>query len=820
VGRSPSYLVETAFVKQVAAEIRRASNATPVRLLLTGGRGAGKRSALNDALARRAVVGDVLAIKGNADFMGTAYAPVADAFDDLLNRQRRDQSVRELLVDTLGDVLKLLPFVGTVGGRVKELHTIFGSLERYPVKETSDLVYRIQKIISSLSRRSHVVLVMTDIDRFDSFTLALLSDLIANEQLNCSYVLTRDTFNAPSLEDRTDFLKFCDELALRGGFRTIPAEPFLPVETAAYVCTFLRNPAITLSETAALHHKTGGLPQFLRELLEHLDREGQIVWRNECGVLSPTYEDSTLPENIRKLIDLRLRKLSPELRRVLDIASVLGTEFHHKPISGRLRLEDLEVLERLNTLRLIHNLVEHMLHSGYRFTLAAIRDAVYDTLGPDLAREHHEMLARYFEDQRQSDDDDRVIAFHFERAGRWPEALRYTVNAAHHAESRHLPAEAARCYGRAFDLQLKVNPSDHYAQIELKMKSGMALHDAGNFAAAADQFAALLLDVDDASTRTACTFRLGLAQYMLDQPEIALKTLLPLASEGAQVNTNLLVRLHLTLSSILFHTGRFDEGRVQYKTAFSLAASSRSAKEQIETVKRLNMYFVPELALPQLIESRKSLAEDHDILYWELGHNIGANYMLTGELSRAHEHFWDAYQYFDEIGSYRAAHSLNNLGIVQMVQGHLDRARSYFKQGRTAATTIYERLSADVHLAVVDALTGDATAAEASLRRLRRVAETTTEMVLHEIVTHNLAWVLGLIGRSAEAIEVFQHEIPRRLDLWFPFRDRVRKALIATLQARGALSLNDAVPNKSGSAAAWWFRQTAYEVSDIWFWEW
>lgn len=761
---------------------------------------------------------DVLPIKGNADFMGAAYAPVADAFDDLLNRQRRDQSVRELLVDTLGDVLKLLPFVGTVGGRVRELHTIFGSINRYPVKETSDLVYRIQKIITSLSRRAHVVLVMTDIDRFDSFTLSLIGDLVANERLNCSYVFTRDTFNAPS-PDREDFVKFCDELALRGRFRTIAASLFVPAETAQFVREFLRNPDVPQAHIAVLHEKTGGHPQFLRELLEHLDREGQIAWHNERGSLAPTYEDSTLPQNIRKLIDLRLRRLTPELRRVLDVASVLGNEFQHKPISGRLRLEDLEVLERLNTLRLLHNLVEQMLHSGYRFTLAAIRDAVYDNLGPDLAREHHEMLARYFEDQRQTEEDDGVIAFHYERAGKWREALRYITNAAFHAELQHLPAEAARCYRRAFDLQLRVDPSDRHTQIDLRMKRGAALHDAGDFVAAAETFASLLLDLDDWKTRTACAFRLGLAQYMVDQPEIALKTLLPLAAGNSTIEDNLRIRLHLTLSSILFHIGRFDEGRAQYKIAFTLAAASQSIKEQLETVKRLNMYFVPEIALPQLIESRKSVNDD-DILYWELSHNIGANHMLAGELDRAHEYFWDSYRYFDEIGSYRAAHSLNNLGIVQLVQGHLDRAHSYFKLGRTVATTIYERLSSDVHLAVVDALAGEVTAAEASLRRLRRLAATTTEMVLHEITAHNLAWVLGLLGRASEAITILEAEVPRRFDLWFPFRERVRKELIATLRSRGMLSASDAVPNTSGSAGAWWFRQTAYEVSDIWFWEW
>ena len=67
----------------------------------------------------------------------------------------------------------------------RELHSIFGSLDRYPVTTTSDLVFRIQKIIGSLSRKLHVVLVFADIDRYDSFTLSLMGQLMRNERLAC-----------------------------------------------------------------------------------------------------------------------------------------------------------------------------------------------------------------------------------------------------------------------------------------------------------------------------------------------------------------------------------------------------------------------------------------------------------------------------------------------------------------------------------------------------------------------------------------------------------------------------------------------------------
>jgi tetratricopeptide (TPR) repeat protein len=816
------YLIETKAIKRVTEILRSATTRSPSRLFLFGERGVGKKTAIDRALASHAATGEVVVLQANADETGSAYAPLANAFDDLLARQKRNDDLRSLVVDSVGDIIRLVPFFNTLGGRVRELQSVLSSAHAYSATTTPDLIFRVQRILRTLLKKSHVVVVFADIDHYDTATLSIVTHLIRNEDLHCSYVLTRDSSNVLAGEPARLIDELVVSLSLGLGFTILEVEPFTTGEAADFVRAYLHNTGLGAPESASFHERTNGNAQFLVELLDHLNREQQIVWHEDGrGILLPEYRDATLPASIRNLIELRLRRLTPELQRVLDLASVIGVEFRHEPISGTLRLDELEVLERLNILRRVHNLVTQLLHSGHRFTLAAIRDAIYDNLGRDLARVHHQLVGRYFEQHRATDDDDEVIAYHFERAGMLSEALRYAANAAEAALRRQAPAEAARRFHHAYTINMRIAPLDMVESTEFLRKQATALYGAGDFLAAADAFRALVDDVGDPAQHAECLLQLGAAQYMLDQPKIAFGTLEPLAranfdalSRGSQL------QLRLILSGILFHTGRWAEGREQYKLAFGLRAPHDPPDRHHELVKRINMYFVPEIALPQLLSIREQMADTKTTpLYWEVNHNIGCNYMLSGHLETARDAFAESYRYFDDIGTFRAAHSLINLGLVDLVRGRFDLARSHFTLSRVAAATIFERLSANVHLALIDALTGDAEAAAVTLERLRHGAYQTTEMVLHEIVTHNLAWTYGLLGRAAEAIRIFEEEVPRRGDLWYPFRQKTRDALVQELKMRGRLGVADTMSFASGIAGAWWFRALPYELNDIWFWE-
>jgi tetratricopeptide (TPR) repeat protein len=816
------YLIETSTVRRVGEILRSATTNAPARLLLQGERGVGKKTAVDRALASRAATGEIVILQANADETRSIYAPLANAFDDLLSRQKRNDDLRNLVVDAVGDILRLVPFFNTLGGRVRELHSILVSAQTQPATTTPDLLFRVQRVLRSLLRKSHVVVVFADIQHYDTTTLSIVSQLIRNDDLRCSYILTQDTSHVLT----GDFAQLVEDLVvalpLVQRFTLVQAEPFSAPETTQFVRMYLQNARLDAADGLAFQDRTNGNAQFLLELLEHLNREQQIVWHAAGhGTLLPEYRDATLPTSIRKLIDLRLSRLTPELQRVLNVASVIGVEFQHEPISGSLRLDELEVLERLNILRRVHNLVTQLLHSGHRFTLAAIRDAVYDNLGRDMARVHHQLIARYFEQHRATDDDDDVIAFHFERAGLFHDALRYATSAAEAARRRNAPAEAARRFQHAYAINMHIAPLDITEATGLLEKQATALYEAGDFGAAADAFRMLLDEITEPARRVECILHLGATQYMLDQPKIAFATLEPLARASFELLSRASqVRLRLILSGILFHTGRFADGREQYKLALALRSRHDAPERRHELVKRINMFFLPEIALPQLLATREQMADATDtVLYWEVNHNIGCNYMLSGDLDTARALFAESYRYFDDIGTFRAAHSLNNLGLVDLVRGRFETARSHFALSRVAAATVFERLSANVHLAVIDALTGNVESAVTTLERLRHTAYQTTEMVLHEIVTHNLAWAYGLVGRAPEAIHIFEEEVPRRGDLWYSFRQKTRDALVDELKAHGRLAIEDTMPFASGIAGAWWFRGVPYELNDIWFWE-
>lgn len=749
--------------------------------------------------------------------MRAPYSPLAQAFASLLDQQRRNDSVKDLIVDTFSDLVRLVPFFSPVSGRIRELYDIVRFQDRYPLTNSSDLLFRLQQVIRALSKKLHVVILFADVDQFDSATLSVLSHLVRNSDLHCSYVLSVDPASIPTPADTGRYYKeLFVELRVRLRFETIPFERFTPSQTADYIQAFLGHPDVERQKINLFHEKTDGNPQLLRETLRHLEEEGQIAVIRGRRVILDTYVEATLPTTIRELIHLRLERLTNELRDVLDVASVIGVEFHHAPISDHLRLEDFVVLRRLGALVNVHRLVTHI-DSNHRFSLAAVRDAVYENLGDALAQEHHLVLARYFESRRTSADDDEIIAHHYERARKWHSAVKFHISAANSARETFSPEVAAARFRRAHDLQLRADPRNHAVREELQFEEAASWYDAARFDVAADLFRGLIHETDDPVRRQRSILRLGLAQYLLDQPQMALNTLEPLVG----VAGDLLVdaekqRLLLILSNILFHVNRWNEGRIRYVQALQRLRPSDPPQFHVDALRRINMYYVPELALPNLKNAQRMIGDRDQPIFWELHHNIGTCHMLGGEMAEAERHFREALKFFEDAGSYRTSIALNNFGLVQLARGELSQARETFRRARGLSVATFERLSCDVHIAIVDALSGDADRAAAELERLWHVAAETSEVVLHEIVLHNLGWVYGLAGKYEESVNVFRVRVPQRKDLWYPFREAVRERLIAKAEGRPD---EQSLPRSTGQPANWWFKQLDYEVNDIWFWE-
>jgi tetratricopeptide (TPR) repeat protein len=818
--RRLNIIVQTPALESLSRHLGLACREYPVRLLLEGERGVGKRTAIEYALKRHQAKGELIVLRGSADQFRSPLSPLAEAFSCLLEGNAHNDHILRPASRVASELAELVPFFNTLGGRVKELFQGYPpQTGTYPILETADLLFRLRKLLNVLAFEFHPVLIFTDIHQYDHSTLSILGKLAGREDSESSFVFTYDPYSVEHASQE-QFHAFESTLTSHLLFKKVKFNRFSSQQTEEFINALLGVGAATMEQAASLHKRTGGTPLFLRELLAHLEEEGHIA-RDENGrKLLNSYLAATLPDSISDLITIKLQQLPDELRTIIDLASVIGTEFQSEPISEGLQLSHLLVLNRLRKLEMGYSLVEQMA-SSHRFSLEAIREAVYESLGPALAREHHLLLARYFEHHTNSPDVDYLLYYHYRRAHFPEKSIKYLIESAYSARRRFSYEEAAHRFHLAQDLTAQLRGSKDRQSTRLGLEEGIAYFEGGAFALSAERLTALAPDDFDRESRAIRLFYLSLSEYMSDDPAAARLTLDSLFSNGlSALPADLRLRAIMSKAAILYAVGSWDEARMTY-LRFIREVPPGVETLRADAVKRINMFYLPELALPLLRKTQERIEINRHLpLYWEVHHNIGANYLLLGELELSESYFREALDEFYKMGTYRVSYTLNNLGLIKMFQGNFDEARDLFNQVRAISRVDYDRMSAGCHLAIIDCLSGTPEKAIPQLEAIWCRARGMSEILLTELICHNLAWAYSLAGDYSKALNRLQEGPGVRKDLWSDFRSERRQRMMAYLsQGLPAANRTTELTTATGRRSARSFKCFEYDANDLWFWE-
>ena len=185
-----------------------------------------------------------------------------------------------------------------------------------------------------------------------------------------------------------------------------------------------------------------GNPLFVVESLRMLrERDVLVEEQDKWRLVS---DELGIPDKIKDIILQRLAVLRREQRRMLDAASVIGEKFDAKLLSSILGLNQLEVIETLDSIAKDTCLVYN---DGdlYRFDHIRSRDAIYDELSPALKKGYHAEVAENLEAMFKNGElPFSEIAYHFAQAGNIEEAIKYSMAAGQDALARWSNSEAIR----------------------------------------------------------------------------------------------------------------------------------------------------------------------------------------------------------------------------------------------------------------------------------------------------------------------------------------------------------------------------------------
>ncbi|HJZ46222.1 MAG TPA: AAA family ATPase [Roseiflexaceae bacterium] len=229
-----------------------------------------------------------------------------------------------------------------------------------------------------------------------------------------------------------------------------------------------------------LYTLTEGNPFFIEELLKALVMAGDIVIVDGKWDRKPI-DTLRIPRSMQDAVQQRIEHLSADARQVLGLAAVAGRRFDFdllRRITGHAELDLLRLIKELIGAQLV---VEESADQ-YAFRHALTRQTLYANL---LARERqalHRTIAETLEQMRAAPSDRLAdLAYHYDAAGGWEQALNYAELAGLHAQASFAPQAAVAQLTRALVAaeRLGITPAPRMYQAR-----GRAYETLGQFALA------------------------------------------------------------------------------------------------------------------------------------------------------------------------------------------------------------------------------------------------------------------------------------------------------------------------------------------------
>ncbi len=216
-----------------------------------------------------------------------------------------------------------------------------------------------------------------------------------------------------------------------------------------------------------VHHfvmkRSEGNPLYLEEVIKHLVEGEYMVEGRDTWLMTMDIGEIGVPDTLQGLLLARIDRLEEDVRRTLQLASVIGRSFMYRlleAISGVEReLDDqLSQLQRADLVRENARLPE----LEYIFKHSLTQEAAYNSLLVERRKEFHQKVGEVIEMQFQerAEEFTGLLAHHWERAGRPEKAIQYLLRAGARARRLHANLEALGYYNRAVDLMY--DDSDSY----------------------------------------------------------------------------------------------------------------------------------------------------------------------------------------------------------------------------------------------------------------------------------------------------------------------------------------------------------------------
>ncbi len=228
--------------------------------------------------------------------------------------------------------------------------------------------------------------------------------------------------------------------------------------------------------------KTGGNPLFIEEFTYALLENGSIIQRSGKYELDRKKSLLNIPDTIQGIIASRIDRLEDNLKRTIQMASVIGRDFVFRVLERITGMRD-ELKSYLLYLQKSEFIYEKRLFPEleYIFKHALIQEVAYESLLVKKRKEIHEKIGQAIEEiyQDRLEEFYEMLAHHYSESENREKAVKYLKLAADKAMRSHSLWEAFKFYKKALGILEHGHESDPEEVINLTLSLASAMISLG-----------------------------------------------------------------------------------------------------------------------------------------------------------------------------------------------------------------------------------------------------------------------------------------------------------------------------------------------------
>ena len=495
-------------------------------MLVAGEAGIGKTRIIGEFARRCLSVATTLV--GHCDEEAlTPYQPFVEALTQLLDQFTDGELAQQIRDgDLTSEVARLVP----------NLTSRLPALDRGavvdPESERFRLFQAVDRLFSSASKRTPLLILLDDLHWADKSSLLLLRHLARGAPSTAIFLI--GTFRGDGVERTALGALLADlqrdqgaaRLALRG----------LAVEDAERLVQAITGRQPSRAFMKSLTSETSGNPFFIREVVQHLKDAGELDQVDGTKPASPVAR-TFVPESVKEVINQRLVRLTEQCNRALSLASVLGREFRLDVLARVGAFDEEDLLDALEAAHAAGLIVEnHGVQGRFSFSHALIREVLYEKLSETRRIRLHCRIAEVLESTSPAGALPLAdLAYHFVQAASlngYERAVNYATRAAREATESLAHEEAAQFYELALQAIAHRGRGGEIDDLraDLHAKRGDALASVGNWPTAKEAFDAALQSLHSSCIERRAELLLKLAMVHFWLLDVA--ALRPLVTEA------------------------------------------------------------------------------------------------------------------------------------------------------------------------------------------------------------------------------------------------------------------------------------------------